>query len=470
MGVTASDGLGTANGKRSACRVGGGFPFSGIGLLLRLALVVLGFSIDLVVVDRAVAHPLHGHGHPRRPEGMIDPIRLPRVSAEGDSAIERWLSGERLTGEWMGARSWLRDRGVELEGSYTSDLSRPFRGGVHQDTAYRHWVDLNGTFDLEKFVSLPVGTVFFDAYSIWGDFGSRDTGDFQFYSNIDNPNDRKFQLAELWWQKTFFDGLVRIKLGKFDANSEFALVDAGGDFINSSAGMSPTIFTMVTYPDPGTGALAFVDPEGPFYAGVGVFDGATAATGAKIGKRGPKTFFQDSSDHFVIGELGANWHEDARFGPGRVAAGPWYHSAQFERWDGSSAGQTGGFFALFEQRIFDLEPERDESTRDVRIFGQYGWSEPDVSPAHHHVSVGFLATGPLAFRGSDTAGVMVNWVDLADPVAAGYTADETSLDFFYRLQLTPFFSMKPDVQMIDNPGGVHADTVWVGTMRFEVGL
>ncbi|MBY0400095.1 carbohydrate porin [Myxococcota bacterium] len=438
-------------------------------MLLRLLLILLGSALDFVVVEPASAHPLHGRGHPRRPEGLMDPVRVPRVSAEEDSALGRWLTSERMTGEWMGARSWLRDRGIEFEGSYTADLSRPFRGGVHQDTAYRHWADLNGTFDVEKLAGLPGATVFFDAYSIWGDFGTRDVGDFQLYSNIDNPTDR-LQLAELWWQQTSFGGALRLKFGKLDANSEFAFVDAGGDFLNSSAGFSPTIFTMVTYPDPGMGALAFVDPEGPFYAGVGVFDGATAATGAKIGKRGPKTFFQDSSDHLVIGEIGANWQADARVGPGRLAAGPWYHSAQFERWDGSSAGQTGGFFALFGQRVVRLGPEREEGTRDVRVFGQYGWSEPDISPAHHHASLGFLLTGPFAVRASDTAGMMVNWVDLADQQAAGFTADETSLEVFYRLQLTPFFSLKPDLQTIDNPGGVHADTVWVGTMRFEIGL
>ena len=117
-----------------------------------------------------------------------------------------------------------------------------------------------------------------------------------------------------------------------------------------------------------------------------------------------------------------------------------------------------------------LEPEREGGTRDIRVFGQYGWSDPDISPAHHHVSLGFLATGPLASRASDTAGITVNRVDLADPVAACYATNEISLDFLYRIQLTAFFSLKPDLQMIDNPDGTRADTVRVGTLRFEVGL
>jgi porin len=445
-------------------------PFEGMRFLLRAALLLLGGLVVLARSGSASADPLRIHRTARPPHSLGSTEDMPpRVSGESDSAPGRWLEGERLSGEWLGARGWLRDHGIELEGAYVADLSRPFRGGVHEDTVYRHWADLNGTFDLEQLIDLPGATVLFDAYSIWGDFGSRDTGDFQYYSNIDNPTDR-LQLAELWWQQELFGGVLRIKLGKIDANSEFAFVDAGGDFINSSAAMSPTIFPMVTWPDPGTGALAFVDPEGPFYAGLGVFDGAAAATGARIGKRGPKTFFQESSDYFVIGEIGISRHESARFGPGRIAMGPWYHSASFDRFDGTSAGGTGGFFALVEQRIFALEPEREEGTRDLRLFAQYGWAEPGISEVDHHASLGVLVSGPWASRAIDTTGAMVTWVDLSDRDAAGYSRNETAVELFYRFQLTPFLSLKPDLQLIDDPGGTDDDTVVVGTLRLEVGL
>ncbi len=450
--------------------VGGNLPFEGRRFLLHAALLLLGGLVALARSGSVSADPLRIHRTARPPQSLASAdAQPPRVSGESDTAPDRWLEGERLSGEWLGARGWLRDQGIEFEGAYVADLSRPLRGGIHRDTAYRHWADLNGTLDLEQLVDLPGATVLFDAYSIWGDFGSRDTGDFQYYSNIDNPTDR-LQLAELWWQQELFDGVLRLKLGKIDANSEFAFVDAGGDFINSSAAMSPTIFPMVTWPDPGTGALAFVDPENAFYAGIGVFDGAAAATGAKIGKRGPKTFFQSSSDYFVIGELGLQRDESARFGPGRIAMGPWYHSASFDRFDGTSAGGTGGFFALFEQRIFALEPQREEGTRDVRLFGQYGWAEPSISEANHHASLGVLVSGPWASRAIDTTGAMVTWVDLSDRDAAGYSRNETAIELFYRFQLTPFFSLKPDLQLIDDPGGIDEDTVVVGTLRLEVGL
>lgn len=419
--------------------------------------------------DPLAAYPLPVDARDRWPGAASSADRhRPRVAAESENPIEDWLQGERLTGEWFGARTWLRDHGVEVEGFYIGDTSYPLRGGVREVTAYRHLADLRGIFDMEKLAGIPGGRLFVEAYSIWGDFGAGDVGDFQVYDNIDNPKDR-LQVAELWWQQQFASERIRIKLGKFDANSEFALPDAGGDFIGSSAGFSPTIFTMATYPDPSTGALAFAYPKGPFYAGVGLFDGS-AVHGAKVGKRGPKTFFTNASDYFVIGEIGLRWDETARFGPSRIALGPWYHSADFQRWNGTQAGETGGFWALFEQRVLRIGPQRDEGTREVRVFGQYGWADSSISPANHHASLGVLWVGPLASRATDTTGVLVNWVDLADQDAAGFAGNEVSLELFYSLQLTPFFSLKPDLQLIDTPSGAHVPSVWVGTLRFEIGL
>lgn len=457
-----------ANGSALARPEGRSFPQKAISFLSLGAALAAAVIAGLGAPRTAAAHPLPIH-RPHHPPHSLAPDALPpRVSGESGDVVRQWLAGERLTGEWGGARSALRDRGVELEATWIGDLSRALRGGVREQTDFRQLFDVNGTLDLERLVGLPGATIFFDAYGIQGDYGSADIGDFQVYSNIDNPKDR-FQLAELWWQQMLLGELIRLKLGKFDANSEFAFVDAAGDFINSSAGFSPTIFAMVTYPEPATGVLAFLDPAGPFYAGVGFFDGAGAG-GAFVGKRGPKTFFRSDGDHFVIGEIGGLWDESARFGPGRVAVGPWYHDGSFERFDGSSAGGTGGFFALFEQRVFAIGPQREEGTRDVRLFGQYGWADPDISAANHHVSLGLLVTGPFAPRASDTAGAMVSWVDLADVDAAGFTGNETAVELFYRVQLTPFFSLKPDLQIIDDPGGTKEDTAVVGTLRFEIGL
>jgi carbohydrate-selective porin OprB len=69
----------------------------------------------------------------------------------------------------------------------------------------------------------------------------------------------------------------------------------------------------------------------------------------------------------------------------------------------------------------------------------------------------------------DIAGLMVSAAFLTDAPGAGFTRDaETAIEVFYRYQATPWFSIKPDLQYIDNPGGAGLDDAWVGTLRFEI--
>ncbi|MEZ4217444.1 MAG: carbohydrate porin [Myxococcota bacterium] len=448
--------------------VWGALPHRGRSLpSARLLALAFGVAVAAAAAD---AHPLHAHRAPGRARTRAAAPAGTDVAAAVPSPVVDALASERLTGEWLGARSWLRERGVSIEATWVSDTSRPLRGGVRRRTAFRSLLDVNTTVDLDALLGWSGATLFADAYGIWGRNGSDDVGDFQGFSNIDADDDR-VQLAELWLQQELFDGALRLKLGKFDANSEFAFVDAAGDFLNSSAGFSPTIFPMVTYPDPATGVLVAVDPSGPLYAVAGVFDGAGAA-GVPTGVRGPRTFFRDdvSDDWFAIGELGLAWDDGARFGPGRVAVGPWHHTARFDRFDGGTTSGATGFFALLEQRVVSLAAEGEDAARDVRVFGQYGWADEDVSEAHHHASAGLLVTGPCAERADDSAGVLLTWVDLSDRAGAGFPRDEATVELFYRAALTPAISLKPDLQVVESPSGGRTHTAIVGTLRIEVGL
>jgi len=45
---------------------------------------------------------------------------------------------------------------------------------------------------------------------------------------------------------------------------------------------------------------------------------------------------------------------------------------------------------------------------------------------------------------------------------------ETAYELFYRLQLTPWFSIKPDLQYIANPGGKGTPDALAATVRVQV--
>jgi len=107
------------------------------------------------------------------------------------------------------------------------DGSRSFDGGVRRDSSLRTLSGITGELDLDGLLGWSGATLFADLQWLAGDDGSEDVGDLQAYSNIDFPEDR-FQVSEVWYQQVFEEQHLRLKLGKIDANSEFAFVDSGG--------------------------------------------------------------------------------------------------------------------------------------------------------------------------------------------------------------------------------------------------
>ena len=244
-----------------------------------------------------------------------------KLVAEEPTKVERfggglpWWEWSRMTGDWGGLRSRLENAGVRFDSSYSTDWSKVVSGGHRRRGTNRSLLDLNLALDLEALFGLTGATIFVDYYSQVGRNASKDVGDIQGFGNIDSDN--VHELAELWYEQRLFENWFRVKLGKVEANSEFAFVDNGVEFINSSMGFSPTIFVLPTYPDPATSINIFVTPTDTLYGGFGLYDGALQK-GIPTGSRGPKTFFDGSGKLFFIGEVGGTWTIGNHKHPGRL--------------------------------------------------------------------------------------------------------------------------------------------------------
>lgn len=397
-------------------------------------------------------------------------------AAAGQEEDRQWFGGQpwwtwdHVTGDWGGLRTEAEDAGLTLDVSYTWEDSSVFRGGLRRGASTRSLFDANLTLDLAPKFGIEGGSVYADFYSTddGNPGGSQDAGDFQGISNIETA-DNLDQLGELWYQQELFDGHLRVKIGKIDAGEDFALAQSGADFLNYSAGYIQTIFPLPSFPDSAAGVVAFVYPIDGVYMGAGFFDGASGVDGVNTGANGLETFLSDeqSDDWFWIGETGYSWGGGGEGAPGRIAGGGWYHTGQFERFDGGVADGTGGFYALAEQRVWSPDPDDAESERGAWVFVEWGWANDEVSEAAGQYSAGLSVTGPLDWRPSDATGVFVSTVDLS--ANAGFAEDETAIEVFYKLQLTPFLSVTPDLQYIVHPSGDPAvNNALVGILRFVV--
>ncbi|MEM0914246.1 MAG: carbohydrate porin [Planctomycetota bacterium] len=402
---------------------------------------------------------------------------------------------ERATGDWAGLRGDLDDAGLTFGAEYIAEWSGVLDGGVSRSGSFRNLLTADLTFDTEALIGLPGGTAFFQYLHVNAERGgSLDAGDLQVYSNIEN--DRSLDVIyELWYEQLLLDDRLRIKVGKVDANSEFDFVDVAGDFSNSSAGFSPTILAFPSYPDPAMSVNVFgalVDSDGiDITLGYGFYDGA-ASDGVATGRRGPSTFFSgDLSDaYFHVGQVELGWDDlfpDAGvMKDGRLTLGGWYHTGTFEKFGGGTEDGTAGFFATGEVRVFDPDHGPDVGTpetalqatgraggdappRGLYVFAQYGWADRSVSEVAQHIAGGVVWRGPWAGRSGDSLGVYASLADLSDASGAGFDGDETAIDAYYRVQLTPAAFVQPELQYVVNPSGdSRADDAFIGSVRVGV--
>lgn len=400
------------------------------------------------------------------------------LSEANDPSKREWFGGKswwewtRATGDWGGIRTDLEAKGLTIAGSFLHDWSYIIDGGVNNRGSSRRLVDINATVDLDKMFGWKGGTVFADFYHYAGRLVN-DAGDSTGYLNEATDRHRD-QLAELWFQQTFFDGGLRLKLGKIEAARDFGVLASTSSFLHTAGAYSSNMLpTYPTYPDPAMGAVAFVYPCEFFYAGFGFFDGATL-DGIRTGSRaGFDTFFSDdkSDDNYYIGEAGFTWKNlgkvGGRFGKGRVGGGVWHHTHEFTRFDsGTEDGTTGGY-VFAEQHLWKSNDD-EASDKGLWAFARAGFADDAVIAIGTHVGLGVTLRGTFEGRNDDEVGFMWNYADMSDKSTA-FDGNENAFEVFYRLQLTGSIVVTPDFQYISNPSGNNTiDDAVIANVRVQV--
>lgn len=377
--------------------------------------------------------------------------------AEWFNGERPWHQWSRVTGNWGGLRDALENGGATIAGTYTMDWGGPIAGGISKRGTIRGLLDVNLTVDAGK-LGLPGGTFFAQYYFRHGRNGSDDVGDIQAFSNIDEA--RLSREYELWYEQKILNDKLRVKVGQVDANSEFAFVEAAGEAIHSSAGFSPAIFPFPTYPDPALSVNVFVYPTENTYLGTGIYGDRIADT-SDNGFREP----------FYLAEFGVTLDLDEKARPLRLAAGVYYDTGRQDRFDGGTQNKGNGFYALAEQQVWREHPDDKEDTQGLSVFAQYGFGDDKVSAVRHHIGLGLSAVGLIPARDADVTGLYWTLAKTSRATGSGFDADESAFEFYYKFEVTPAISLKPDLQYITNPGGVKtADDALVFTLRLDVTL
>ena len=390
-----------------------------------------------------------------------------------DPPAREWIGGlpysewTHATGDWAGLRTQLDDLGIEFGGGYTVDLAAPWSGATRRRSSVCTLLDVNFAFDLEALAGLPRTLAYLDAYQVEGRDPTDDVGDFQGLSNIQGED--LAEIAEVWVE-TWFGEQVRCKVGKVDFNSEFAFHQIGGEFIGSTAAIVPTIVAYPTYPNPATSINLFWLPDERWHFSLAVYDGA-GGEGIATGTRGPKGFFSndDSDAYFFAAEASYVWPGGQSWGAGRAVLGAFHHTATFTTFGGGTEHGTSGLWGSFEQRVWRENPAEADDEQGLGAYVAFGFADDAVSACGAALSIGCECKGLVPHRDHDVCGLGVHYCDLSDDPGAGTPGDETAIECFYKLAVTPAISLKPELQYILDAGGASgASDVLVGLLRLEI--
>ena len=379
------------------------------------------------------------------------------------------LERETVTGEWLGGRPLLEDRGVSLFGSYTCEVWGNTTGGLKTGSVYTGLLEFGAEVDLEKLIGWSGGSVGTSWLWLSGRDASEDlVGNFLTISNIAGLN--TLRMMELWFQQNFLEDKISLRLGNITADSEFVVSDFGGLFINAEFGW-PALAGMnmpgggAAYPTGGLGARLALEPTDWLGFRSGVF--LTNLIPQNINRAGFRWDLNSKQAVTWMNELcfSHGTGEGSQTLPGFVKAGMWLQTgAEANALDSESGLTNTGFYLLADQMLLPERQEDDSiSNEGMGAFAGLGFTPPGRNVVDFYLNTGVTYKGLIPGRDEDTCGLACG---LASP-SHGADADlrneglapqaaEMVLEATYQCVIAPCCFVQPDIQYVINPGATLA--------------
>ncbi|WP_411820038.1 carbohydrate porin [Hyphococcus formosus] len=336
------------------------------------------------------------------------------------------------------------DPAIVFELDYTSDIWGNVSGGTETGVRYLNNVDATLELDLNKLGIMPNTTIFlYGLYNNGEAFSGDLAGDAQVISNIEAPVEA-IRLYEAWIEHEFWDGLVSLRAGLYDVNSEFDALETSSLFINSAHGIGteigqtgengPSIFPITSL-----GARATIKLSDNWTFRSAVLDATPGDPNAL-----KRTAVSLNDGALIFNEL------EYKLPKLKVIAGHWRYTNSFETFDGDLTDGNAGYYARGEAVI---RGDHFEDTNAVSIFARLG----NASDLHNDFQF-FYSAGVVmnsALLEGDKLGLAVAIAETSaerkrtDPLAL---PNETAIELTYAVDISERIQLQPDIQYIISPG------------------
>ncbi|MEM7192314.1 MAG: carbohydrate porin [Pseudomonadota bacterium] len=398
-------------------------------------------------------------------------LLVPTTSAHADDLWTR----DTLTGDWGGFRTQMSNAGIDWSLTYVGEVFGNTSGGLIRGSSYEDLIALEVDSDLEKLVGWKGGTAHVSLYQI--DNGGRNIADLvgaiSDPSNIDALS--TFRIFTLYVEQALGDkGSLRV--GQLAADDEFVISDTAAYLINGTFGWAN--FAAANLPGGGPGyplatpgvRLQWDATEKVTALGA-IFNGNPAGDSCGPDEDPQRcdyhgTNFSLDAGTFYIGEVqyrptkSASNSDD---GPPESVYrfGGWYHDDGFENLgnpDGKDLDGNWLFYGIMDQTVWHND------TSALTFFARIAGAPEDRNPIAFYVDTGFGITAPIASRPDDVLVFGYAYSDISSdisglnrrdrragmdtPIASG----ESAFELLYVAQITPWWSIQPDMQYIIRPG------------------
>jgi porin len=255
-----------------------------------------------------------------------------------------------------------------------------------------------------------------------------------------------------------------LKVGLYDLNSEFDVLESSGLFVGSAHGIGTDIAQSgeagpSIFPTTSLAARIEVEPANNLKIRAAILDGVPGnpdrpkRTAINLG---------NGDGALLIAEA------EASIESAKILFGHWRYTSDFETWSGDIRDGNDGWYVRGEARLLS---EREDGAQGLDGFARYGIAEGRFNPFDTFLSGGLTYTGLFPNHDDDQIGVAI---------ATAFTSKqfrqfgpslkhETALELTYRKKVNDWLTVQPGLHYVMNPSATPGTPDAVALMlRMEV--
>jgi porin len=395
--------------------------------------------------------------------------------SESPAAVPGWHHGlpfayeEGLLDYVKFPRAWFADHGVNIHASLMPIYQNITRGGLDDEDDDR----LTNSYDVQTYLDSSKMGLWKGGYGLvraegkWGDAGVNPaTGaviPVNFDAVVPNDNDVRFELTEWWYAQGFIDGKLEALAGMWDIGRFYDISPFSGPyhyrFFNSHMFFNSVLLPYAPYNI--LGGIITGKPTKWLTITTSISDPNSSANDID---------WFDEEDYDLLHQWQFMAHPFGK--PGMYSLGIAYRDkeqATIKQDAASSTTRTDdhdwAFYANFNQWLYQNPTNPHQA---IGVFGRFGASDGRVNIIEQHYSLGVSFDGMIPIRPKDVCGI-VGWYnsfsgDLTDTPTVDISESSYGFEVYYRIQVTPWLQVSPDVQYLIDPGLVEGndDTLVLG--------